>query len=392
MRRVIERERRLYTAFGRLLACDLPLSAELAVPRMARERSVDLAVEAATAPPEAWNCDAGADVAVTELVWTSPEEDRSGEALTRLQRRGESWRLSFVGIGDFYVGHQRIVVVPDSSPDDPLRGIFPSDRAALVELRLLGPVMAFWLELQGVLTLHASAVVLDGVGVAFLASHGSGKSSLAAALLTASRSGRASPRQATLLSDDLLAVEVDPGPTHPESVDDPPGVGPIALPSYPFVRFWPAEAQRFTGSAEAWPRVLASVDKRRVATGGAPPAGFPGVGAFSRFHGRPVPLAALLLPSRGGHDAEGGVGAGRVGEVHFDPLSPAEALLQLIDTSYLPRLPVGAGLQPGRMERLAALVEAVPVRRLRYPDGYDRLPEVAVAVGDWCRRLSREPS
>jgi hypothetical protein len=36
-----------------------------------------------------------------------------------------------------------------------------------------------------------------------------------------------------------------------------------------------------------------------------------------------------------------------------------------------------AGLQPARLDRLARLVQSVPVRRLVYPSGFERLEEVA---------------
>jgi hypothetical protein len=41
-------------------------------------------------------------------------------------------------------------------------------------------------------------------------------------------------------------------------------------------------------------------------------------------------------------------------------------------------------LQPARLARLARLVRSVPVRRLVYPSGFERLPEiVGNLLGSW---------
>jgi hypothetical protein len=61
-------------------------------------------------------------------------------------------------------------------------------------------VLALAMHMQGVLTLHASAVSIDGQGVAFFAPKYHGKSTLAAALL---RSG------ARLVTDDTLPIRIE---------------------------------------------------------------------------------------------------------------------------------------------------------------------------------------
>src|SRR6185436_12200791 len=62
-----------------------------------------------------------------------------------------------------------------------------------------GPATAAILYQRGILPLHASAVLIDGELVAFLAPSGTGKSSLAAAFVTDG---------AVLFADDLLAVRL----------------------------------------------------------------------------------------------------------------------------------------------------------------------------------------
>ena len=97
-----------------------------------------------------------------------------------------------------------------------------------MEIRLLGPVFSFWLELQGIPVLHASAVLVEGQAVAFLSSNYGGKTSLAATLMQAGH---------PLLTDDFLPVERGDGLY-------------LGRPGYPTMRMWPEEAEHFLGSYE----------------------------------------------------------------------------------------------------------------------------------------------
>lgn len=263
-----------------------------------------------------------------EAIWVSPLRHPDGTPDCRLDRRPGEERLRFHGAGDFLLSGRRITVaVPDG--DD-------ADRA---ELRLLGPVLAYWLELRGIPALHASAVVHPAGAAAFLASHGGGKSLLAAALMAEAG--------LPLLADDVVAVEAA-GPAF------------LARPSYPQMRLAADDAERLTGRADL-PPVLPGLPKRRVPVGAAD--------GFGTFHGEALPLARLYLPRRGDVEAP-----------EVAPVGPAEALLALVEHSFLARLAAGAGLQPQRLATLARLVENVPVRRLAYPSGRQHLAAVARAV------------
>jgi hypothetical protein len=196
--------------------------------------------------------------------------------------------------------------------------------------------MSYWFELRGLPTLHASAVSINGGAVAFVSRHGGGKSGLAAAMVRAGF---------PLLTDDLLVLE------ERESRWE-------ARPSYPEMRMWPDEAAHFVGPPKDLPLVQADSEKRRVAVGN---------GGFGSFLDASTPLACIYLASR---RPETG------GEIEIQPVSRSEALIELVRHSFSPRLVEAAGLQPARLDRLARLVRAVPVRRLVYPSGFDRLPEV----------------
>lgn len=256
------------------------------------------------------------------LIYASPS--RNGPPQASLFRSGAREILHCREAGDFLLGTERIDVFLEGA------------RLDLAELRFLGPVMSYWLERRGLPTLHASAVAVNGSAVAFLSRHYGGKSGLAAAMVQAGF---------PLLTDDLLALE--------EREE-----GWEARPAYPEMRMWPDEAAHFAGPPEDLPLVQADSEKRRVPIGN---------GGFGSFLDASIPLSCIYLASRR-PEGDGGV------EVR--PVSRSEALIELVRHSFSPRLVEAAGLQPARLDRLARLVRAVPVRRLVYPSGFDRLPEV----------------
>jgi hypothetical protein len=216
--------------------------------------------------------------------------------------------------------------------------------AFMVEIHLLSYVLTFWLERAGVPALHASSVVVDGAAIAFLSRRGGGKTSLAATLL---RLGHA------LSSDDLVAVR-------------PSGAGYLAGPGYPQMRMWPDQARHFLGH-DRLERVNRDKPKLRV------PVGADGLGTFD---GAPRPLTAIYLPRRGESDG-----------VTFETVAPGAALFELVRNSYLTGILEGAGLASRRFRTLADLVQRVPVRIVRYPNGLDLLPEVASAIAADARHV-----
>jgi hypothetical protein len=215
----------------------------------------------------------------------------------------------------------------------------------MVELHLLGFVLAYWLERAGWPALHASAVVVDGRAVAFLSNHGGGKTSLAATLL-----GLGHP----LLSDDLVALT-------------PAAGGFVARPGYPQMRMWPEQALRFVGRTDL-EQVHPGLTKRRVPVG---------PGGLGRFDGEPRPLAALYLPQR----RDGG-------EVEFATMARGPALFELVRHTFLTGIVEGTGWAARRFATLGAVVARVPLRVVRYPNGLDLLPAIAERIADDARSVA----
>lgn len=214
----------------------------------------------------------------------------------------------------------------------------------LVQVQLLGTVLAVWLERHGVTTLHASVVEIDGGAVALLGAPGGGKTTLAAALVAAG---------ARFVVDDLAAL-------------DATGPRLAVHAGYPVLRLWPEQAEVLAGGTEGLATVHPWYDKlavplERLAAGGAPAI---------RTAARPVPLQQVLLPRRGTAEQD----------VAFERLATGAGLQALVANAFLPGPVHGLGLAGGRLPTLARLLSETPVSVLRYPTGFDRLPAVGAAV------------
>jgi hypothetical protein len=229
--------------------------------------------------------------------------------------------LDLPGVGTFLVRRgKEILVDPDPGAGD-----------ALLQLALLGPVLAALLQQRGNLVLHASAVEVAGAAVGFLGARGAGKSTMAAALL-----GRGYP----LLADDILAVSLQSG-------------FPQVLPGFPQLKLWPDAIAALGGDPALLPPVCEGEDKRTQAIGGS-------------FRAGPVPLARLYMLSTGNVTA-------------IEPLSSGDAFLELVSHSYgITWLHGVSG--PAQFAARAELVRRVPMRRLRRPPGLDQLAQVTRLV------------
>lgn len=258
-----------------------------------------------------------------------PQGRPVGNTAVRLFRTLDREVLRFPDVADFHLWPDRIVAQPANLEPSPL-----------LEIHLLGTVLSYWLERRGLVTLHASAVAVGPLAAAFASAHGGGKTGFAASLVKAGH---------PLLSDDLLPLEEKDGTF-------------LARPGYPQMRMWPDEATHFLGGFEDLPTVHPDLSKRRVPIG---------PGGFGTFHDSPLPLSCLYLLDR---QPDGNA------PIEIRGVSPRDALIELLRHSFTPLLVEAAGLQPARFDLLSRLVLQVPVKRLSYPSGFDRLQQVAEAV------------
>jgi hypothetical protein len=306
-----------YQVYGIVLASDLDLS----WPVTSAETTPDLVVTRASEPP-------------VELDWSrlTPAFSRS------LIEEGSRWDLAYHLLPDLDVIRVRNAADHYIYGDRIVCHTTRPDLNWLLEIHLFGMVLALWLERRGVPTLHASAAVVGGSAVAFLGTKGGGKTTTATSLVAAGHD---------LLADDLLALDID-------------GTGVRARAGYPLLRLWPEQADHFLGGHEHLPLVHPEYTKRQVRVD-------QGLG---RFRAGAVDLTRIYLPRRVIGDAP----------VKIERVPSNEALLALLEHSFLAEQMAGLGIARHRFEPLADVVRTVTVRRLRFPSGFDRLPDVVAAV------------
>lgn len=315
-------EPRRYRIFG----LTVETGAHLRTPLATTDRPPDLRFDCARTPPDDLAPPGG------EPAYASPVLPEHGVSVVRVFTAREVDVIRYAKVADFYLTDDRIHC-----------HLLDAEYDFMVDVRLLGPVFSFWFERRGVPMLHASAVAVEERAIVFMATNRGGKSSLAATFLEAGDA---------LLSDDIVGIDRD-------------GESFRGRPGYASMRLWPDEAARFYGAAwEELPLAHPVVEKRMMPVGGE------GVGAF---RDTPTRLAAIYLPER--RDAADGSD-----EIEVLPVGTREAVIELVGGTFLPRLVHAVGLATDRFALFTDLVSAVPVRRLRYPDGVEHLPRVRRAL------------
>ncbi|MBW4575028.1 MAG: FkbM family methyltransferase [Aphanothece sp. CMT-3BRIN-NPC111] len=237
---------------------------------------------------------------------------------------------------DYYIWCDRIVC----HLRDPLQ-------SRMVEVGFISSAMAFWMEQQDRIALHASAVVVAGKAVGFLANKGTGKTLLAVILMQLGY---------PLLTDDILPI----------FKQDQHFLG---YPGYPLMRIWLDEASYLLGDDELAQNlefVHPSFAKRRL------PVGSKG---FDYFCETPQPLACLYLPERRDPNQWGT-------EIVITPVSPQPAIIELIRYSFAASKVKAIGTAAQRLTRLTQIAQEVPIRRLIYPSGFEHIPCLQRAILD----------
>jgi hypothetical protein len=201
---------------------------------------------------------------------------------------------------------------------------------------LVGPVLGCVLRLRGEISLHASVVGVGGRAVAILGSQGSGKSTMAAALAHAGH---------CVLSDDLAAITR-------EDADW------VVHPGYPRLRLAPASVRAFDLASARLPAVMSGAEKRYVRLASGDPA------AGWRFGSDRLAIAAIyVLDRRPGTDRP-----------RIESIPGPERLTTLMrHRSAQPFMSPDKSRQAREFAGLARLAADLPVRRINYPDSFQRL-------------------
>jgi hypothetical protein len=213
----------------------------------------------------------------------------------------------------------------------------PGVSIPLLNFPLLGPVMSLLLHLRGMLVLHASAINIAGKSAVFLGAKGAGKSTTAAALVSAGH---------CLLTDDVLAVDF--------SSSDRPRI----VPGFPQLKLSEEVANKIVlDAAFSIPPPIPDFPKRQRRL----------TVPFSHCY---VPLDCLYVLARGQSVAK------RL-------LSTSDALIAVMRFSLLPlsmRRPLSGAQASVHLKQCATLVGLVRTYRLEVPSDLDRLGIVAKLV------------
>ena len=310
---VTNASRHVYGVYGIALYSEIPLPLPL------HEQGELAQIELRTAPASFFS----------DAIRGIPLERASGSwyEFARLPDRSSYARWRTVGEFLVFGDGRRIVCRP-----------FDMASAESFYVYLLAQALSFALVKSGFEPLHATVVVVNGNGVAFLGDSGFGKSSLAACFLDAGHQ---------LLTDDLLLLQACSS-------------GVLAYPGPPRIKLRATTARRFLGDVLAGGRMNPESDKLIFRLDG------------KRSCFTPVPVKAV-------YSLAGPQEVVRKEQIRSEPLPPRQSFLELVKNTFNRRI-----LDADRLERqlheTARLVSLVPIRKLSFPRVWRQLPSVREAI------------
>ena len=262
----------------------------------------------------------------SSLLYASDSQNRIGESSVLLYRDGESEIMRFPRFADFVIRSGSITCE-----------LLNPKLKDLVEVCLLGHVFGYFLERSGFSPVHGASIGIHNRAALFVANRTGGKSTLSASFVRAGF---------PLIADDISALEI--------RKDDV-----LCRRGFPQAKLTPEQAEIFVGRSNGFPLVHPAYEKLSVP-----------VSEFGMFAKSPAGVARIYLLER--HD--------KSGPVEIEEIPAGEALMELIKNTFITEIIDATDLRSTRMKRLAEIVRRVPVRRLRYPTGYENLPKVHEAV------------
>ncbi|RMH15064.1 MAG: serine/threonine protein kinase [Acidobacteria bacterium] len=306
-----------YSAFGLDLICDRPLPH----------------VDASEDAEEGYGPSAGS-VAVSLSPWSAAEAERAadGDHLLYRSRLTTEDGCPLVAVARRrdrtlavrYADGTSFFLAADGSRID-VRWHAPSNLRDAATY-LLGPILGLILRLRGVVTLHASAVVVDDhAAIALAGQAGAGKSTTAAAF---------AQHGFPILSDDMTVLREDAD-------------GFMVEPDFGVLKLWPQASQLLLGGADLLPHLSPTWDKRYL-----------NLRSFGLPAARQArPLAAIYLLDR-----EPAPGA----NPEIDGLRRLPALMALLVNTY-GLMHFDRDRQAQELDVLARLATRVLLRRVRRP-------------------------
>lgn len=264
------------------------------------------------------------DLARWTSLYTVPYPKYPSEPFWTVARRGDVLLLRVHGFADFVLRARGRWISCHPWPTTP---------SEVVEQLLIDIVLPRISHLLGRPCLHAAAVLLDGIAIAFAAPSGSGKSTLCAALTN---------RGARMVCDDALAMSLDENELRVSA-------------AYPSVRIWSDSATALFDS-DAFPLATPRVRKLRVER---------------PFAARDHELRHIFLLTPDGS-------APRLTDV-----AGTAALRELMQSVHR-LVPDDRGAIAAEFRVLSEVVARIPIHRLHFRHAYDELPQVADLIEKAC--------
>src|ERR1041384_3021351 len=202
---------------------------------------------------------------------------------------------------------------------------------------LLGPVMGFVLLLRGSVSLHASAVVIDGHAVALTGPAGAGKSTTAAAFAEMGY---------RVLAEDVVTLD-----DHGDSF--------LIQPAYPCIRLWPESVELLYGTNDL-PRLTPNWDKRFLDL----------TQERYDFQKHPLPLSGIYLLAERSDDKDAPL---------IRELTHSEALMALIANTYATYL-MDKQMRAREFELLNRMLKTVPVREIIPHASAKKIPQLCQLI------------
>ena len=210
-----------------------------------------------------------------------------------------------------------------------------------IRLYLLGSALGAIIHQRGLLPLHANAIVFDGRAVAFAASPGGGKSTLAAWFYD---QGNA------LLSDDVCVVQPSEG-------------GYLAHPGVPRLRLWRDSLEASGRAVADHAQAFDGFDKYLV-------------GMRDKAATSPVPLSHIYF-----------LKAAPEGELNIRRLAGSSAVQALSENTYRGFYVRGLGKMERHLQQCTELARSIPIFVVTRPFGFDRLAADARALREHARSV-----
>jgi hypothetical protein len=194
---------------------------------------------------------------------------------------------------------------------------------------ILGPAIGILLHQLGRLVLHASTIKINDSGVAFMGHNGAGKSTTTISLM---KNGY------PLVADDISSIEFKNGI-------------PLVYPGIPRIKLWPESFELWGENVESF---LIHSESRKMSC------------HVDNFHNEIVPLKHIYVIE----NSE---------KTYLGPISPHEALIELIKNSYSANI-FQNSYQKASLGEYAKMVKNVSIKQLNIERSLDKISEMVDLV------------